>query len=55
MIMTKSISRIGRNLASVLNIIHELDEIGVTFHFDKEGIYTGSDDGKRIFEVLRNM
>lgn len=43
-ILTKSVSRFGRNMEAVLKTLHELNELDVTVIFDSEGISTTTPD-----------
>lgn len=47
LILTKSISRFGRNTVEILQTIRELRELGITVYFEKENI--NSDDSKLDF------
>lgn len=51
-ILTKSVSRFGRNVAAVLRILQELKTMGVTVIFDSENINT--DDNNSLIRLQYN-
>jgi site-specific DNA recombinase len=55
LIITKSISRLGRNTALVLKAVRELKNIGVEVRFEKENIETMSGDGELMLTVLSSF
>ena len=48
-ILTKTVSRFGRNMQAVLETIHELKDLDVTVIFDNEGLRTDNPDA--IFQL----
>lgn len=52
MIMTKSISRFGRNLTDSLSSIRELKSLHVDVFFEKENIHTESTSSEILFTLL---
>jgi DNA invertase Pin-like site-specific DNA recombinase len=52
MIITKSISRFGRNTIDTLNSIRELKELGVDVYFEKENIHTINSEGELLITLL---
>lgn len=55
LIITKSISRLGRNTAVILQTVRELKNIGVEVRFEKENINTLSGDGELMLTVLSSF
>nr|WP_239478960.1 recombinase family protein [Rothia sp. ZJ1223] len=55
LVLTKSISRFGRNTLDVLTTCRELKEIGVEVRFEKEGISTFSADGELMLTLLASF
>jgi DNA invertase Pin-like site-specific DNA recombinase len=51
-VIISELSRLGRNARDLLNIIHELQEKGVSVHAIKEGLDTGTEAGKLILTIL---
>lgn len=54
-IVTKSISRFGRNLIETINTVRELRNIGVEVIFQKENISSLDDSFDFLFSVLQVM
>ncbi|MPQ43830.1 recombinase family protein [Clostridium tarantellae] len=52
MIITKSLSRFGRNTLECLNSIRELKELGVDVFFEKENIHTKNSEGEMLITLL---
>ena len=52
MIITKSISRFGRNTIDTLNSIRALKELGVDVYFEKENIHTINSEGELLITLL---
>jgi len=52
LILTKSISRFGRNTVSILRIVRELKDIGVDVFFEEQNIHTMSADGELMLTIL---
>jgi DNA invertase Pin-like site-specific DNA recombinase len=52
MIITKSISRFGRNTIDTLNSIRTLKELGVDVYFEKENIHTINSEGELLITLL---
>jgi len=55
LIITKAISRFGRNTALILQTVRELKDIGVEIWFQKENISTMSKDGEIMITVLSSF
>jgi len=55
LILTKSISRLARNTAIVLEVARELKELGVEIFFEKENISSISGDGELMLTVLSSF
>lgn len=55
LIITKSISRLGRNTALVLETIRELKDIDVEVEFQNENIKTLSGDGELMLSILSSF
>jgi site-specific DNA recombinase len=55
LIITKSISRLGRNTTLVLETVRELKNIGVEVRFEKENINTLLGDGEFMLAVLSSF
>ena len=51
-ILTKSVSRLGRNTVDQLNTIRHLKELGIEVQFEKEHINTLSGDGELLLTLL---
>lgn len=51
-ILTKSISRFARNTLDCIKYVRELSGLGVTIHFEKEDIDTGSDYSEMLLTVM---
>ena len=54
-IVTKSISRFGRNTRECLEILRELKSIGVTVLFDKEGIDTAHISDEILITIMEGL
>ena len=52
MIITKGISRFGRNTIDTLNSIRALKELGVDVYFEKENIHTINSEGELLITLL---
>lgn len=52
LIMTKSISRFGRNTLDTLNSIRALKELGIDVYFEKENIHTINSEGELLITLL---
>ena len=52
LILTKSVSRFGRNVVDCLNSIRELKAIGVEVHFEKESIFSLRSEGELLLSVM---
>lgn len=55
LILTKSISRFGRNTVDLLETVRNLKDIGVEVHFEKENIKTFSGDGELMLSILASF
>lgn len=55
MILTKSISRFGRNTVELLSVVRELKALGVSVRFEKEGIDTLTADGELLITLLASV
>ncbi|HEL2045644.1 TPA: recombinase family protein [Streptococcus suis] len=55
LILTKSISRFGRNTVELLTTVRELKELGVNVRFEKEGIETLTSDGELLLTLLASV
>lgn len=51
-IITKSISRFGRNTVDTLNAVRELKELNIDIYFDKENIHTINSEGELLITLL---
>ena len=52
MVITKSISRFGRNTVTLLETVRELKLLGVNVYFEEQNIYTLSADGELMMTIL---
>ena len=52
MIVTKSLSRFGRNTLDTLKSIRTLKEIGVDVYFEKENIHTNDKEGELLITLI---
>jgi len=52
LIITKSVSRFGRNTVDCLNCVRELQELGVDVLFEKESIHTNRGDGELFLTLM---
>ncbi|QRN84823.1 recombinase family protein [Clostridia bacterium] len=52
MIITKSLSRFGRNTLDCLNIIRELKELGIDLYFEKEDLHTMRSEGEFLLTLI---
>lgn len=55
MIITKSLSRFGRNTVDCLNSIRELKALGVDVFFEKENIHTISSEGEMLIMKYKRL
>lgn len=55
LILTKSISRFGRNTVDILEIVRYLKSIDVEVYFEKEKIKTFSGDGELMLSILASF
>src|SRR5699024_2797609 len=55
LVLTKSISRFGRNTVDLLEIVRHLKSLGVEVHFEKENIKTFSADGELMLSILASF
>ena len=55
LILTKSISRFGRNTVDLLETVRHLKSIGVEVFFEKENIKTFSGDGELMLSILASF
>lgn len=51
-IITKSISRLARNVTDLLNIVHELSDIGCCIIFEREGLKTDEMHSELLLSLL---
>lgn len=55
LILTKSISRFARNTVDLLEVVRELNGLGVEVRFEKEGISTATADGEFMLTLLASF
>lgn len=55
LILTKSISRFGRNTVELLETIRELKNLGISVYFEKEGIDTMTAEGELLLTLLASV
>lgn len=55
MILTKSISRFARNTVDLLNTVRHLRALGIEVRFEKENIYSLSEDGELMLTLLASF
>lgn len=55
LILTKSISRFGRNTVELLETVRELKRLGISVHFEKEKIDTLTAEGELLLTLLASM
>ena len=55
LIITKSVSRFGRNTVTILKTVRELRELGVSIFFEEQNINTMSGDGEVLLTVLSSL
>ena len=54
-ILTKSISRLGRNTVDQLNTIRHLKELGIEVQFEKENIWTFDGKGELLITIMSSL
>lgn len=54
-ILTKSISRFGRNVVDCLNSVRELKTLGIDVYFEKENIHTLEMQGELLLTIMSAM
>ena len=54
-ILTKSLSRFARNTTDCLEMVRKLLDLGVTIHFEKENIDTGSMDSEVLLSIVSSL
>ena len=54
-IVTKSISRFGRNIKECLETLREMKRMGVTVHFEKEGIDTANVSDEIMITIMEGL
>ena len=52
MVVTKSISRLARNTATLLETVRELKDLGVDVYFEEQNIHSISTDGELMLSIL---
>ena len=52
MVITKSISRFGRNTVTLLQTVRELKDVGVDVFFEEQNIHSISSDGELMLTIL---
>ena len=52
MVMCWSIDRLGRSLQHLVEILNELQAIGIDLHFQQQGMDTSTPSGRMIFSVF---
>ncbi len=52
LIITKSISRFARNTVTLLEIVRELNDLGVDVYFEEQNIHSLSSDGELMLSIL---
>ena len=55
MVITKSISRFGRNTVTLLQTVRELKDIGVDVFFEEQNLHSTSADGELCLQYLHPM
>ena len=55
MIITKSISRFARNTLTVLETVRNLKKLGIDVYFEKENIYSLSEEGEFMLTLLSSF
>ncbi len=55
LILTKSISRFGRNTVELLETVRDLKRLGISVHFEKENIDTLTAEGELLLILLASM
>lgn len=55
LVLTKSISRLSRNIEECLEIVRELNRLDVAIYFDKENLNTQTMDGELLLSVLGSL
>lgn len=55
MIVTKAISRFARNTVTLLEIVRELQRLGIDVYFEEQNIYTLSTDGELMLTLLASF
>ena len=51
-VVTKNLSRFGRNTVDCLKVIRELKSIGVDVFFEKENIHTLRSEGEMLLSLI---
>ena len=54
-VLTKSISRFGRNTVDTLTTIRELKSKGIGVYFEKEQVWTMDSKGEFIITLIENV
>ena len=55
LILTKSISRFGRNTVELLETVRDLKRLGISVHFEKENIDTLTAEGEFLLILLASL
>lgn len=55
LILTKSISKFGRNTVDLLEIVRHLKSLGVEVHFEKENIWTFDSKGELLITIMSSL
>lgn len=55
LVLTKSISRLSRNIEDCLEIVRELNRLDVAIYFDKENLNTQTMDGELLLSILGSL
>ena len=54
-VLADSIHIIARNIGELLDVLRRLEEKGVTFVSEKDGIDTGNENGRFLLRILKSM
>lgn len=54
-VITKSISRFGRNTVDVLNAVRRLKGLGIDVYFEKENIHSIESEGELVLSILASV
>lgn len=54
-VLTKSISRFGRNTVEILDVLHQLKQLDVRVIFEKEELDTANTDSNLMISIIESL